>query len=114
MSRAETLAQLEALLAKPGGKQTFAIRDQCHWRCISIRRWCRIRRRQLFGQSGRGQTSGKFFEWAKLADGEIARLSEAVARLLAEPSPSSMALLLGAVLGDGVASQLLRTGVKSR
>jgi hypothetical protein len=110
MSRAETLAQLEAHLAKPGGKQALRFAMNAIGGAIPFAGGVVSGAGSLWAEREQGQTSGTFFEWAKLADGEIVRINEALASLLAEPSPSSMALLLGAVLGDGVTSQLLPDG----
>ena len=110
MSRAETLAQLEALLAKPGGKQALRFAINAIGGVIPFAGGAVSGAGSFWAEREQSESSGKFLEWARLADGEIARLSEAVSRLLAEPSPSSMALLLGEVLGDGVASQLLPAG----
>lgn len=110
MSRAEALAQLEALLAKPGGKQALRFAINAIGGAIPFAGGAASGAGNLWAEREQGQVSGKFLEWAQLADGEISRLSEVIARLLAVPSPSSMALLLGAVLGDHVATQLLLAG----
>ena len=110
MSRAETLAQLDDLLAKPGGKQALRFAINALGGAVPLVGGAVSGAGSFWAEREQGQTSGKFLEWAQLADEEIARLSEAVSRLLAEPSPSSMALLLGEVLGEGVSSQLLPAG----
>jgi hypothetical protein len=110
MSRVESLAQLEALLARPGGKQALRFAISAIGGAIPFAGGAVSGTGSFWAEREQGQSSGKFLEWAQLADGEISRLSEEVSRLLAEPSPSSMALLLGAVLGDDVASQLLPAG----
>ena len=110
MSRAETLAQLEGLLAKPGGKQALRFAINAIGGVIPFAGGAVSGAGSFWAEREQGQSSGKFLEWAQLADEEIIRLSEALSRLLAEPSPSSMALLLGEMLGDGVANQLVPAG----
>lgn len=110
MSRAETLAQLDALLARPGGKQALRFAINAIGGVIPFAGGAVSGVGSLWAEREQSQSSAKFLEWSQLADEEIARLSEAVYRLLAEPSPSSMTLLLGEVLGDGVANQLVPAG----
>ena len=110
MSRAETLAQLEALLAKPGGKQALRFAINAIGGVVPFAGGAISGVGSLWAEREQGRSSGRFLAWAQLADAEIARLSQGVSRLLAEPSPSSMSLLLGEVLGDRIASQLLPAG----
>ena len=110
MSRTETLAQLEALLDKPGGKQALRFAINAIGGAIPFAGGAFSGAGSFWAEREQSQLSGVYLKWAQLADEEIARLSETVSRLIAEPSPSSMALLLGEVLGDNVANQLLPAG----
>ena len=110
--RAERLNELNALLERPGGKQALRFAINAIGGAVPFAGGAIAGIGNLWAEREQGQASGKFFEWAQLADGEIARLSEVVTRLLAEPSQSSMALLLGEVLGDSVSSQMLGAGAQ--
>jgi len=110
--RAETLAQLNALLERPGGKQALRFAINAIGGAVPLAGGAIAGVGSLWAEREQGQASGKFLEWAQLADGEIARLSESVTRRLAEPSQASMALLLGEVLGDSVASEMLSEGAQ--
>src|SRR5664280_449274 len=84
--RTETLAQLDALLAKPGGKQALRFAINAIGGAVPVAGGAIAGAGGLWAEREQGRASGKFLEWAQLADGEIARLSEAVTRLLAELS----------------------------
>ena len=108
--RAKKLDELGDLLKKPGGKQALRFAINAIGGAVPIAGGAIAGLGSLWAEREQGESSGRFLDWALLADAEIARLSESVTRLLAEPSQSSMSLLLGEILGDSATSQLIASG----
>jgi hypothetical protein len=106
-NRARRLSELGALLEKPGGKQALRFAINAIGGAVPIAGGAIAGVGSFWAECEQSESSGKFLDWALLADAEIARLSESVARLLAEPSRASMSLLLGEILGDSITSQLI-------
>lgn len=108
--RAKTLNELNAMLERPGGKQAVRFAINAIGGAVPIAGGAMAGIGSFWAEREQGKSSGKFLNWAQLADAEIARLSESVTRLLAEPSRATMSLLLGEILGDEVTSQLIGQG----
>lgn len=107
LNRTEALTQLNTLLAKPGGKQALRFAINSIGGAVPFAGGAISAGVSIWAEREQGQANDQFVTWAQLADAEIDCLSKAVSRLVVEPSHTSMALLLGEVLGDCVASQLL-------
>jgi len=105
--RARNLSELGALLEKPGGKQALRFAINAIGGAVPIAGGAVAGFGSLWAEREQGKASGKFLDWALLADAEIECLSQSVTRLLAEPSQASLSLLLGEILGDTITSKLL-------
>ena len=104
--REKALAILKATSDKPGGKQALRFMLNALG-SIPIAGGVIAGAGSLWSERKQNETNQCIIDWASLADSDIQRLFELLGQLLSKPTYASLALLMGEIFGDKIATELL-------
>ena len=104
--RENLLNEIDAMLSKPGGKQ--AVRYLLNAAGgIPIAGGFVAGAGSVWGEREQQAVNEQISDWLKLADENLNKLNSVMAAALSEPTETSMALLLGEVIGSDLADKLM-------
>ncbi|MFH1823828.1 MAG: hypothetical protein ABH873_01205 [Candidatus Firestonebacteria bacterium] len=104
--REQALASLKATVEKPGGKQALRFILNVLG-CIPYAGGTFSGASALWGEYEQNNINKLFLNWASVTDSDIQKLFELFSQLKSEPTLASLALLIGEIFGDTIATELL-------
>jgi len=107
VEREQALASLKATVEKPGGKQALRFILNVLGGAIPYAGGAISGAGALWGEREQNNINQLFLNWASVTDSDIQKLFELLSQLQSEPTRASLALLIGEIFGDTIATELL-------
>jgi len=110
VEREQALASLKATVEKPGGKQALRLMLNVIGGAIPFAGGVISGAGALWGEREQNNINNLFLNWASVTDSDIQKILELLSQ--SEPTSASLALLIGEIFGDTIATELLTENCK--